>query len=278
MERLCKLEKGKISGRLATIRKRHLASTKLPLHLVKWKRDEEWSVQSADQKQEYTVLQENETCPTNCQLLCKECAVCIHMYSCTCMDFVINHTICKHIHLAATSKVEKNLLTDTAVKISSKPLFDHNIILQEDNVLHKIKDRMHQLLSRIHILTGKCISVHEMKMAEQHLKNAENILQIAKQETSLATQSLCPDNTCIQKQRFHSTRKRRKLATTRLTKPTIQEKLNVIECLEENKPLYKKTLSKDSTISEGEGYIICMKFYSYIVCPKCRCAEALLRW
>ena len=97
-ERLCKLEKGKVSGRLATIRKRHLASTKLPLHLVEQKEDSQWCVTSGDHSQEYTILLENSGCPTNCQLLCKECAVCIHMFSCTWMDYVINHTICKHMH------------------------------------------------------------------------------------------------------------------------------------------------------------------------------------
>ena len=49
----------------------------------------------------------------------------------------------------------------------------------------------------------KCTSVHEMKIAEQHLKIAENILQIVKQETPLVMQSLCPDNTCIQKQQVY---------------------------------------------------------------------------
>ena len=104
-ERLCKLEKGKISGRLATIRKRHLASTKIPFRLVTQMSDSCWSVKSADHTQEYTIQNENKVCPTNCQLLCKDCAVCIHMSSCSCMDYVINHTICKHIHLLATSKL-----------------------------------------------------------------------------------------------------------------------------------------------------------------------------
>ena len=52
-ERLCKLEKGKISGRLTTIRKRHWESMKLSFQsLVTKDKDKEWHVKSLDKKQE----------------------------------------------------------------------------------------------------------------------------------------------------------------------------------------------------------------------------------
>ena len=76
---LSKLEKGKISGRLSAIRKRHLASTNLSVQLVTQKSDMEWSVQSNDQKQDYTVTLENVKCTMSCQLVCRDCSVCIHI-------------------------------------------------------------------------------------------------------------------------------------------------------------------------------------------------------
>ena len=102
-ERLCKLEKGKISGRLTTIRKRDWESMKLSL--VTKDKDKEWHVKSLDKKQEYDVVCEHKKCPHDCQLVCNYCHVCIHMYTCTCMDFLINHTICKHIHLISFHQV-----------------------------------------------------------------------------------------------------------------------------------------------------------------------------
>ena len=81
-EQLSKLEKGKISGRLSAIRKRHLASTNLSVQLVTQKSDMEWSVQSNDQKQDYTVTLENVKCTMSCQLVCRDCSVCIHIYIC----------------------------------------------------------------------------------------------------------------------------------------------------------------------------------------------------
>ena len=59
-QRLCKSEKGKVSARLATIRKRHLASTKLNVDSVRKISDNEWSVQSADQNQDYTIVLESK--------------------------------------------------------------------------------------------------------------------------------------------------------------------------------------------------------------------------
>ena len=64
------------------LRKRHLASTKLPQSLVTKQFQREWSVQSADQ---YSVVLEVEKCPTNCHLLCDKCKICIHKDSCTCI-------------------------------------------------------------------------------------------------------------------------------------------------------------------------------------------------
>ena len=80
-DRLCKLEKGKISARLVTIRKRHLASTKLPQSLVTKQSQREWIVQSADKQNQYSVVLDLEQCPTKCRILCADCKTCIHMYS-----------------------------------------------------------------------------------------------------------------------------------------------------------------------------------------------------
>ena len=54
-DRLCKLEKGKISGRIALIRKRHLESTKLSTTCVTQCESSKWTVISSDGTCEYTV-------------------------------------------------------------------------------------------------------------------------------------------------------------------------------------------------------------------------------
>ena len=51
--------------------------------------DVQWSVKSNDHSQEYTIILENSNCPMDCQLVCRECAVCIHTHLCTCMDYTL---------------------------------------------------------------------------------------------------------------------------------------------------------------------------------------------
>ena len=265
-ERLSKMEKGKISDRLSTIRKRHWASVKLSLELVTKRKYTEWSVKSVDQKQEYIVMSENLNCPMKCQLLCRECSVCIHMYSCTCMDYIINHTICKHIHLVSTSETGKST-KKTEVKLrmcaSNVTRASHHVLtrgsqhlLQDDNVLRKIKDRLHQTLSKIHIQMEKCASKHELLTCESHINSAAHILELpdSASTTSFPNKSRHPVNTCIQTQRFHSTRKRRRHAATRFSKPSTQEKRVVLEYLQQNKPLYKEKIIY-SAVTEGEGCV-----------------------
>ena len=103
-ERLIKSQKGKISGRLSVIHKRHLASQKLSSSLVNIVDDNTWLVQSStDKDKSYTVERDKQECDANCALKCQECNICVHMYCCNCSDALIHHTICKHIHLVAST-------------------------------------------------------------------------------------------------------------------------------------------------------------------------------
>lgn len=101
-ERLVKLEKGKMSGRMTTIMKRHTASTLLSPSLLTATEECTWTVRSSEGNHNYTVVRESENCHFGCAIKCTECNICIHMYCCNCADALINHTICKHIHLVAT--------------------------------------------------------------------------------------------------------------------------------------------------------------------------------
>jgi len=49
-----------------------------------------YTVRKAD-----TLPHVNRTCP----LLCRDCQVCAHGFSCSCVDSALRNTICKHIHL-----------------------------------------------------------------------------------------------------------------------------------------------------------------------------------
>lgn len=90
---------GKIMHRVTEINKRHQSALNLKgkavIHQVK---SSTWQINSLSNKKDvYTIEKRQDKC--SCKLNCLECGICIHHYSCTCIDATIHHTIYKHLHL-----------------------------------------------------------------------------------------------------------------------------------------------------------------------------------
>ena len=100
-DRLVKIEKGKITDRIGLIRTRHRTSLKMPTTAMSYTGDGGWKVRSSNNTDVYTVTSASENCAhnTNCKITCTDCGICVHSYTCTCADYLIKGTICKHIHL-----------------------------------------------------------------------------------------------------------------------------------------------------------------------------------
>ena len=264
-ERLCKLEKGKNSGRLITIHKRHLASTKLSPALVQKTSEHEWKIKSGEAKWEYTVTMERELCQELCQLICKHCEVCIHMYSCTCLDFLINYTICKHIHLVAIDHKCKKRDVHAKWKSSEEnhePSCGNKhptirLAVQQSHNVSKIKDRLNQKLSTLLLLVRNSSDPALLLSAEDHINSASSLLNLT--ETKSVAQnaqqiSKSPTNKHIATQRgFFTTKKKRKPQHKNLVKPTAEDKMQLQSQLLEDVPLYSSTINTKDTIIRGKS-------------------------
>ena len=131
-ERLHKLETGKATHRLCEINKRHKSAMDFyklnPSAVTTISENEKWPIQSQrDQLCAYLVEKKCHAC--DCQLLCKQCGICPHMYTCTCLDAVLHFTVCKHIHLVNLSLTEGVTSTKTNVSLEiDKPI--HNYFLR----------------------------------------------------------------------------------------------------------------------------------------------------
>lgn len=44
-------------------------------------------------------------CNESCMLRCTRCKICIHSFKCTCVNYLLYHNICKHIHLCAQERI-----------------------------------------------------------------------------------------------------------------------------------------------------------------------------
>jgi len=98
-EQITKEEKGKLSHRKCEITKRHKEAVKI-FHIctVSQEADLEWKVQSQSSKGTNYRITKSPTC-CNCKLNCSQCGACSHIYNCSCIDYALHNTVCKHIHL-----------------------------------------------------------------------------------------------------------------------------------------------------------------------------------
>eukprot|EP00795_Rhopilema_esculentum_P016122 gene16122-7478_t len=124
-ERIIKLSKGKVTQRLKMIQECHQTSLHLSFANITTDSDTEWHVSSETEGRTYDVRLTDQVCSdSTCALQCVECKVCVHTYSCTCIDFLLYCTICKHIdlvqrqrqRLGTTSQSEEALESITAAK------------------------------------------------------------------------------------------------------------------------------------------------------------------
>lgn len=68
-----------------------------------------------------------------CVLRCEICKVCVHEYSCTCVDYAANFNICEHIHACAIikNKINVDLSAETDAPLDS---FVEEVICEEEIV------------------------------------------------------------------------------------------------------------------------------------------------
>ena len=87
--------KGKLTSTIANIRNRHKNSTSINVNSFTTT-DHGWQYIST-KLEIYNISKNMDSC--NCNLKCTDCGnVCLHIYSCTCLDHCIKWNMCKHIH------------------------------------------------------------------------------------------------------------------------------------------------------------------------------------
>ena len=98
-EQLRKVEKGKMTHRITEINKRHKSAIDIHKQSVIHKlKDGVWRINSLTKKDTfYTIEKQQDQCC--CKLRCSVCDICMHIYSCTCIDATLHSTMCKHVHI-----------------------------------------------------------------------------------------------------------------------------------------------------------------------------------
>lgn len=109
------------------LRKQHKRGQQIDLENIRKNIDDRgevvsWILESSDNKHEYFTVKKLQPrkCDENCGVMCAPCDVCLHMYSCTCHDYLLFGTMCQHIHAVSLS------LCPVPTQFSSKQSLKHS--------------------------------------------------------------------------------------------------------------------------------------------------------
>lgn len=193
------------------------------------------------------ILDEDEACTDgdNCYSTCIPCKICIHTYSCECVDYIIKNNICKHIHFC----IQKRMKPDFVIANNASELNIDNIAMLEpyiapvnhlpsNDILSIIKLKTEAFLGYLSKGTHVDADFGDDKLRswtrklDKMLEDIASVEQCSKQFISPEA-AMEPTIKKIKKQvRFYSTKKnRRPLTTLNMSLPTSNEKINIVQGL-----------------------------------------------
>ena len=126
----------------------------------------------------YTVQKLLNNC--ECQIQCKECTICPHYYSCTCLDSKLHATVCKYIHL-----VHMNTITTISQTLegnqepSDNYSYFTNILSRQDDgsTIMSAKTTLISKLHELELLAEHCEDRDTISTANKHLQVAITVIK-----------------------------------------------------------------------------------------------------
>lgn len=235
VDRIIKLTKGKFNEHLNIINKRHRAAL-TNCYVIQYQDNVTIISDNVHQRQYFIVKKNSSIC---CELKCKFCNICIHMYECSCMDYNIKATICKHIHY---------LCLNSDIKSSSDSSYNSGKTEEIDTLTQHLhapslcKNKPHDLtyeirsaaLQVIHNIDNFSYPYEDQAFM---LKSLNVLTAMAKPEITKpflnnnSELSNSPPNKRIEKQKLFSTKKKLSSNKTRIQKPDISETKIIKETL-----------------------------------------------
>lgn len=259
-DRLRKVEIGKNTHRVTEISKRHKTAEKIlqnKSYNIVTISSNTWEVESEKQPGKfYTVCYNNTPCCSKCQLICKICNVCIHQYTCSCLDSMLHNTVCKHAHLIEIyhNNIEntqplESTYTDNPIlehpnnmQTDTPTYFTHILSKEKETELSSLKTKLKSIIAELQITIDQCTDVSTLQAMRTQLQSASSMSRAMKEHSSdirLAVKRKIPPNRNQEKQlRVFSTKKKKLCATQALSKPSIAESNKQIDNLKKNDPKF----------------------------------------
>lgn len=249
IDRIIKLSKGKLTEHMNLIHARHRAALTMIKYNIQYQNEDVIKISDMDKQEDYTIIKKKSS--SCCQLNCKYCHICIHMYECSCIDFCIRTVICKHIHFLClnSSKIEILEREDNNEKIVEINQIVQN--LHHSPLINKKTPDLNMAIESAALQIIRNTKEQNFSYDQQVfiLKNLKVLLSIEPDNnmtgfgtgvfnSESAIQSNSPPNKNIKKQSLFSTKKKAKKSSC-IKKPDHVETRIIKETL--SKSLYSST-------------------------------------
>ncbi|KAJ8913351.1 hypothetical protein NQ315_008741, partial [Exocentrus adspersus] len=110
-----------------------------------------FSVLSSSGDKYYNILYKKVCITSNCrEMFCEACLVCIHKYSCECVEYLVKGITCKHVHAVAMFEKEKQkYVLDTAIEEhQEEPQEENTTIIEEIREFIQEREFQHEVDSK----------------------------------------------------------------------------------------------------------------------------------
>ena len=233
-ERMIKLEKNAQSKKQRDITKRH----SIVVEALPAQTHDGWLIPSTSHAgHSYYVISAKDTC--QCSLHCRLCDCCPHMYDCSCLDYAVHATVCKHIHTVHQLRQQQDgsavdSCCDTAPVDDScdnnlTSLVPHAIQADNDDV-SVLRVRLQTQCDQLVGAASLCDDRKALLCALGHVKSATAAMQALARvrPKHLVVTTKVASNKKLDKQlRFFSTRLKRRAVHKRLRKPATAQIMQV---------------------------------------------------
>ena len=243
-EQLNKVHKGKFSYRASELNRRHKKAKDSGV-VPTMKSDTMWEVPSQSNGHALHIVElQDHICA--CKLQCGACKVCAYLYSCTCVDYALHNTACKHIHVVhATRKgpPAHEVQCDTSCSSDGTQMQADVSDRHLQSIVQKEKNAHKLLVNRANevILLAKSVdNVQSLQTAARHLTSAISVLKSQQKRNPIPETFECrkrpAPNSCMDKHlRFYSTKKKRKtsVSSVSISKPTVEQSNHAKDTLDD---------------------------------------------
>ena len=182
------------------------------------------------------------------------------------MDALVHHTMCKHIHLVASTQAEAQ---DMGKKM--EPTLVYSPLLQvlkqkgQSRDINIVRERVLRTLSTLTAQISQCTSVEGLLAAEKHLLSAKSscrLISASVHYKKFPIRQIEPANKKIKPQRpFSSTKSKPKKPTIKLGKATAKQKELINSTLLLKRPLYDTADCSEESAAKDKRENISGKLY-----------------